>query len=315
MPLAPPTAAPAPALPSPLALPPPAALLQLEGEPLDGGRVRGGALLPLERAAGGDTPVLPFQAPGGSVRLLLDSGASSTMVTPALARRLGLASRPLPAAAAALAGGGGDCALPAPRRTTLPPLTLAGLRLERLQALLLPIAALPPGVDGVLGVPTLRRLPVWVDPQADRLALGPPALRVAAAAGAPALQLPLRLHRGVPLLELRGEAGPIPALADSGAEGLFLSPSLAARLAPLAAPQALRLVGVCGEQAVSRRPYAGLGLPGEAPASLERPLEGIVTANPIFGQLGVEAIAGQELLRQRRQLWRLDVPRPELRLW
>ena len=28
-----------------------------------------------------------------------------------------------------------------------------------------------------------------------------------------------------------------------------------------------------------------------------------------------EAIAGQELLRGRRQLWRLDAPSPELRLW
>ncbi|MFM7265231.1 MAG: retropepsin-like aspartic protease [Cyanobium sp.] len=296
-------------------MPPPAALLQLEGEPLAGGGVRGGTVLPLERAAGGDSPMLPFQAPGGPVRLLLDSGASSSMVTPALARRLGLASQPLPAAATSLAGGGGDCALPAPRRTTLPVLILPGLRLQGLEALLLPIAALPPGVDGVLGVPTLRRLPVWVDPPAERLALGPPALRAAAAAGPPALQLPLRLHRGVPLLELSSEAGPIPALADSGAEGLFLSPSLAARLAPLGAAQSLRLVGVCGEQAVQRRPYAGLGLPGEPPARMERPLEGIVTDNPIFSQLGVEAIAGQELLRRRRQLWRLDAPRPELLLW
>ena len=308
MPLPPPVALPLP-------LPPPAALLQLEGESLQGGTVQGGALLPLERAAGGDTPVLPFLAAKGPVRLLLDSGASSTMVTPALARRLGLASRPLVGGAAALAGGGGDCALGAPRRTTLPPLTLAGLRLERLEALLLPIAALPPGVDGVLGVPTLRRLPVWVDPLGGSLALGPPALAAADAAGAPVRRLPLRFHRGVPLLELHGEAGPIPALADSGAEGLFLSPSLAERLAPLGAAQPLRLVGVCGEQLVSRRPYAGLGLPGEPVASVERPLEGIVTANPIFQHLGVEAIAGQELLRGRRQLWRLDAPSPELRLW
>lgn len=293
----------------------PAALLQLEGAPLDGGRARGGARLPLERAAGGDTPVLPFQATAGSVRLLLDSGASSTMVTPELARRLGLASRPMPDGGAALAGAGGDCALPAARRTRLPTLSLAGMRLERLEALLLPIAALPPGVDGVLGVPTLRRLPVWVDPGGGGLALGPPALQAAASAGAPRLRLPLRLHRGVPLLELQGEGRPIPALVDSGAEGLFLSPSLAGRLAPLGAAQPLRLVGVCGEQPVSRRTYAGLVLPGEPPASLAQPFEGIVTTNPIFEQLGVEAIAGQELLRHRRQLWRLDAPRPELLLW
>ncbi len=292
-----------------------AALIQLQGAPLSGGQATGGVLLPLERAEGGDTPVLSFRSGTTVVRLLLDTGASSTMVTPALARRLALASQPLPPRSAGLAGGGDDCDLPQPRRTALPPLTLGGLRLEGVEALLLPIAALPPGVDGVLGVPSLRRLPVWVDPRAGQLALGPAALRAAAGAGAPALGLPLRLHRGVPLLNLRGERGAIPALADTGAEGLFLSPALAGRLPPLGAPQPLRLVGVCGEQMVSRRPFAGLGLPGEPPAAAARPLEGIVTANPVFAQLGVEAIAGQELLRRRPQLWRLDAPAPRLLLW
>jgi predicted aspartyl protease len=299
-----------------LPLPPPlAALIQLEGAPLAGGRGSGGAQLPLERAAGGDTPVLPFRSATGPVRLLLDTGASSTMVTPALAGRLGLTSRPISADDGALAGGGSDCDRQHPRRTTLPPLTLGSLRLSGVEALLLPIAALPPGVDGVLGVPTLRRLPVWVDPRGGTLALGPPALRAAAAAGMPRRALPLRLHRGVPLLELRGEAGPVPALADTGAEGLFLSPKLARRLPPLGPPQPLTLVGICGEQTVIRQPFAGLGLPGEPPADAARPLEGIVTGNPIFAQLGVEAILGQELLRRRPQLWRLDARAPRLLLW
>jgi hypothetical protein len=291
------------------------AVVQLEGGPLPGGRHRGGARIPLERAVGGDTPVLPFQSAAGPVRLLLDTGASSTMVTPALARRLGLASKPLPPSRDGLAGGGRDCAQQRPRRTALPPLSLGGLRLEGVEALLLPIAALPPEVDGVLGVPSLRRLPVWVNPRAAVLALGPQALHAAAEAGAPALELPLRLHRGVPLFALRGEPGPIPALADTGAEGLFLSPALAARLPALGDPQPLRLVGICGEQTVSRRRFAGLGLPGERLADTSRPLEGIVTANPIYAQLGVEAIAGQELLRQRPQLWRLDAAVPRLLLW
>ncbi|MEB3256035.1 MAG: retropepsin-like aspartic protease [Synechococcaceae cyanobacterium] len=305
---------PAPAAP-PAPIAPAAALIQRHGQPLAGGRASGGALLPLERAEGGDTPVLPFETAAGPVRLLFDTGASSTMVTPALARRLALVGKPLAGGAAVLTGGGGDCAPAEPRRVSLPLLTLAGLRLEGVEALLLPIAALPPGVDGVLGVPSLRRLPVWVDPRGGRLALGPPALRAAAAAGAPVLQLPLRLRHGVPLLELRGPAGPIPALADSGAEGLFLSPTLAGSLPPLGPLAPLRLVGVCGEQAVQRRPFAGLGLPGEPAAGSERPLEGIITANPIYRQLGVEAIAGQELLRHRPQLWRLDTALPRLLLW
>jgi hypothetical protein len=44
-------------------------------------------------------------------------------------------------------------------------------------------------------------------------------------------------------------------------------------------------------------------------------VEAILTENPIFTELGVEAIVGQELLRQRRQLWRLDSQPPMLTLW
>jgi hypothetical protein len=51
------------------------------------------------------------------------------------------------------------------------------------------------------------------------------------------------------------------------------------------------------------------------PAALEQPREGIITENPIFSQLGVAAIVGQELLRQRPQLWRLDLQEPRLELW
>jgi predicted aspartyl protease len=292
-----------------------AALIQLKGAPLAGGHFRGSALVRLERAEGGDTPVLSFRSEQGPVRLLLDTGASSTMVTPLLAQRLQLGGEELPAEALDLAGGGEDCKGQRPRRTTLPPLQLDGLQLEGLEALLMPIAALPAGIDGVLGVPSLRRLPVWVDPHAERLALGSRALLEARRAGPAALRLPLRWRLGVPLIELRGPAGPIDALADTGAEGLFLSPALAKRLPPLGRPEPLTLVGICGQQTVQRQPFAAIGLPGEPGADLARPLEGIITANPIFSQLGVEAIAGQELLRRRRQLWRLDAPAARLELW
>jgi hypothetical protein len=67
-----------------------AALIQLRGGPLGGGRVRGGATVPLERAPGGHTPVLTFRTLRGEVRLLVDTGASSSMVTPGLATRLSL---------------------------------------------------------------------------------------------------------------------------------------------------------------------------------------------------------------------------------
>jgi predicted aspartyl protease len=368
------------------------ALIQLAGQPLSGGRSRGTVIVPLERAEGGHTPVLDFQvagvgAPPGSgaaaaspgpaprqarrdrqdiqgarIRLLLDTGATSTMVTPELAERLALVRRPLPAGTFGLAGGGHGCADLNPQRTRLPELLLRetaapsgtpALSLEGVEALVLPVAALPAGVDGVLGAPSLRLLPIRIDPSLGRIALGAAALDqlpfalstsssatptarsstprdpqpiAAATTRSRPQRVPLRWHRGVPLLQLNTSVGPVQALADTAAEGLFLQPALAARLRPLGRAQPLRLVGFCGEQRVERRLYAGLGLgpksgglaatpgspsPGDGPAGVE----GIVTDNPIFEQLGVEAILGQELLHRHRQLWRLDQARPELLLW
>ena len=355
------------------------ALIQLKGSPLSGGTLSGSATLQLEKAKGGDTPVLNLSAPGGKVRLLLDTGASSTMVTPALATRLGLPSQALSSREIELAGGGSLCAGLNPRRTRLPSLELAGadqlgqLRLSGVEALVMPVAALPPGIDGVLGVPSLRQLPLWIDPQGNRLALGSAAREAAKihdhrrwqpspdqawaehsseaggltsprgsvalqsnssspaqAPGAemggpkrpvsnrmagPKLKLPLRWQRGVPLLQLSTPAGTVSALADTGAEGLFISPRLASVLQPLSPPQPLRLTGFCGEQAVELRRYGGLSLgahgngPGPSAA-----VEAIRTENPIFTQLGVEAIVGQELLRGHGQLWRLDRQPPLLEL-
>jgi len=316
------------------------ALILLRGRPLGGGRWRGSASLPLLRAEGGDTPVLELRPiasaagaapaagavpPAGTlIRLLLDTGASTSLVTPALVRRLGLASQALPPGSLDLAGGGMDCSGLAPRRTRLPDLAIGAggsLRLMGVEALVLPVPALPEGVDGVLGAPSLRQLAIRIDPDAQRLQLGEAAL--ASPPPAAARRVALRWRHGVPLLQLGAADSAVLALADTGAEGLFLAPSLAARLRPLGSPDSLRLVGFCGEQRVSRQRFQGLGGGGATPRSGAgawllppgKSVEGIVTENPIFRQLGVEAIVGQELLRNHHQLWRLEGPSPALLLW
>jgi hypothetical protein len=57
----------------------------------------------------------------------------------------------------------------------------------------------------------------------------------------------------------------------------------------------------------------GIGLGLQAPPI--QSVEAILTSNPVFSLLGVEAIVGQELLRERQQLWRLDQTPPRLELW
>lgn len=330
-----------------------AALIQRQGAAPAGGRASGSGSVPLERARGGDTPVLTFRvlgpaARGGGapVRLLLDTGASATMVTPALGQRLAL--QPQATAAAALAGGGQDCQGLRPAQVALPPLELAAagssldgggssgtlnhgalnhgtlsdsalsdgsaggsVRFEGVRALMLPVAALPAGVDGVLGIPSLRQLPFRIDPAQQRLHFGAAALRGPLT---PPRRLPLEWRRGVPIVQLQGPRTTVAALADTGAEGLFISPGLARSLQPRGPAERVRLVGVCGEQSVQRQALSGLSL-GRLPTARPAVWEAIITANPIFALLDVEAIVGQELLRDRQQLWRLDLARPRLELW
>lgn len=302
-----------------------AALIQLGGPPLAAGQSRGQVSVPLERATGGDTPLLSLQSGRGQLRVLLDTGASTTLVTPELVRRLGLRSQPVDPKAFALAGAGDGCPGLQPRRVELPELVLASgperLRISGMEALVLPVAGLPAGVDGVLGAPQLRQQPLWIDPLGGRLSLGQRAIaeaesyrRAGAGRGERPTTLPLVWRQGVPLLPLTTPAGPgrALALADTGAEGLFITAALAERLRPLAPATGLRLTGFCGEQRVRRQPMAGLALPGGDPL---RAVDAIVTDNPIFTSLRVEAIVGQELLRRRAQLWRLDATPATLTLW
>ena len=104
-----------------------AALIQTRGTPLRAGGIRGGSQVALERAEGGDTPVLSFRSPRGAVvRLLLDTGAAASLVTPALVQRLGLPRRSLPPEAFSMAGGGTACPTLRLSSTEMPPLVLGG---------------------------------------------------------------------------------------------------------------------------------------------------------------------------------------------
>jgi hypothetical protein len=301
------------------------ALIQTKGVPLNGGLLLGGGQVPLERAEGGDTPVLTFTSARGAVRMLLDTGAAMSMVSDAFVRRLELAKQVLPANSFSMAGGGLNCQTQALSSTRLPELRLTAggrvfpARIQGVEALVIPGAALPLGVDGVVGASLLNQQPLVVDPVEGTVLIGSSVQRWRRAMGPAPQVIGLTWRHGVPLVPLHRRAksgtrfGSVQALADTGAEGLFVTDALAEQLIPLRASAPARLVGVCGEQQVRRQHVFGIGLDPEA--SLNQGVEVIILGNPVFEQLGVEAIVGQELLRHRRQLWRLDVNPPRLELW
>jgi hypothetical protein len=188
-----------------------------------------------------------------------------------------------------------------------------------MESFVLPVVALPQGIDGVLGAAALQQMPFAVDPLNDRVLFGRSALLWRQQMPTRSEVIPLLWRRGVPLAGIRvgsasdGRISPFQALIDTGAEGLFLTPEVAALLRPLGKDQPARLVGVCGHQQVRRQRLMGIGM-----GPLATPIhshEAIITSNPVFALLGVEAIVGQEILRFRRQLWRLDTDPPQLELW
>ena len=289
-----------------------AALVQLEGLRLPEPRLRGAADVPYERPADGDTPIVTLTASDGTVlRLLLDSGASVSLVTEGLVRRLGLPVAELPPGALRLAGAGAGCQALRPGRVRLPDLRLGGLQIEAPEALVMPALGVPPGSDGVLGAPLFRQLSLLIDPVSRRVRLDPGSDHPAVAPGR-ATRLPLRWRHGVPLLDLQDSSGKtVSALLDTGAEGLFISRGLAARLQPKGPARPLRIAGFCGDESASQIDLEGLKLAGRAVGS--QPM--IVTDSGILAALEVDAVVGQPMLRDRRQLWLLNRAQPVLLLW
>lgn len=301
------------------------ALIQERGRPLHAGYLTGSSHATLERAAGGDTPVMTFLSDRGPVRLLLDTGASAAMVTPSLVQRLALRRQRLPPEMFSLVGGGANCHDLEVSSTRLPPLRLlshddaGNVRLNGLEALVIPVEALPKGVDGVLGAPSLRQLPFVVDPVKGELLFGDSALQWRSAMALEPHAAVMSWRRGVPLLSLRIRSSKdqkvmvISALADTGAEGLFLSDELTSSLFALGPAQSVRLVGVCGSQWVRRQRLTGIGLGSQSPTY--QMIDAIFTSNPVFSSLGIQAILGQEWLRNRLQFWDLTVSPPRLEVW
>ena len=289
-----------------------AALVQLDGMRLPEPRLRGAADVPYDRPADGDTPIVRLTARDGTVlRLLLDSGASVSLVTEQLVQRLGLPVAELPPGALRLAGAGAGCQALRPGRVRLPDLTLGDLQIEALEALVMPALGVPPGSDGVLGAPLFRQMSMLIDPVGRRVRLGPEADRPAIAPPR-ATRLPLRWRHGVPLLDLQdSRGGGVSALLDTGAEGLFVSRTLAARLHPQGPVRPLRIAGFCGDESALQMNLEGLRLAGTPVGSQSM----IVTDSGILAALEVDAVVGQPMLRDRRQLWLLNREQPVLLLW
>ena len=288
-----------------------AALVQLGGAPPPQPVMEGSGRSAYAIPSDGDTPILQFRTSSGdSVRLLIDTGASRSMVSQALIARLQLTTQPLNAGNFTLAGAGSDCPTDPPRQAVLPSLQLGALKIRELAVLVMPKLGVPPGTDGVLGASALRQLPMLIDPTQQQVRFDQQ-LSIHSAP-AEALRLPLQWRDYVPLVQVSDQSGKSTlALLDTGAEAVFIGVPLAQRLTPQSPPSGVEIQGFCGSEFAVERLFSGLSV---GDITLKKS-PAIVTRNRILKDLNVEAIIGQPLLKNRRQLWLLNRPDPVLLLW
>ena len=288
-----------------------AALVQLQGAPPPQPVMEGSSRTVYTTPSDGDTPVLLLKTSGGlPVRLLIDTGASRSMVSQELVQRLQLKTKALPSGNFALAGAGSDCPTDPPRQAVLPMLRLGELKIRELAVLVMPKLGVPPGTDGVLGASALRQLPLLIDPKQKQLRFDQQLTPQSAPADA--VRIPLRWRDHVPLLQVSDQNGDeTSALLDTGAEAVFIGVPLAQRLSPQSPPSGVEIQGFCGSEFAIERIFSGLSV---ANLKLEKS-PAIVTRNRILKDLNVEAIIGQPLLKKRRQLWLLNRPEPLVLLW
>jgi len=288
-----------------------AALVQLQGAPPPQPVVEGSSRSAYTTPSDGDTPILLLKtSTGAPIRLLIDTGASRSMVSQALIERLKLPTQPLPSGDFALAGAGNDCPTDPPRQAVLPALQLGDLKIDQLAVLVMPKLGVPPGTDGVLGASALRQLPLLIDPKQQQVRFDPKLSLQSAPADA--LRIPLQWRDHVPLLEVVDPSGnATSALLDTGAEAVFIGAPLAQRLSPQSPPSGVEIQGFCGSELAIERLFSGLSV---GTIQLQRS-PAIVTQNRILKDLKVEAIIGQPLLKNRRQLWLLNRADPVVLLW
>jgi predicted aspartyl protease len=113
----------------------------------------------------------------GPFSMIVDTGSTSVVITPGVARRLGLAAR---AAGSATGAGSGAVSL---STTHLSSVAIGSLVFKNLQSEVLDLSRIQrafgfPRLDGIIGYDILRRLRVGVDMDAARLTLSYPRLPV-----------------------------------------------------------------------------------------------------------------------------------------
>ena len=273
------------------------AVVQLQGLDVPIPQVKGTATVPLKLLEKSQVYTTPVMVGKLTKPFLIDTGASTTLLSADLVTTLKLPGRAVPGDRLASAVAGKECASMKATLHELPLLTLGSVEIRGVNGLRFEAAAVPDGLAGVMGMDILQQFDLSFKPKAKTLNFAPPSILPTAASAA---AIPLQKKLGVFLakLTLNGQ-GPFTVLLDTGADSTFISGAIAQRL-NLSNRQPAQILGFCGLEPAEKSLLASVKLRQYE----QKNLEAIVVSSPILKLLGVDGILGQNFLSHYQQQWR-----------
>ncbi|WP_287128953.1 retropepsin-like aspartic protease [Candidatus Cyanaurora vandensis] len=241
--------------------------------------------------------ILPVVLGGQPQQLLLDTGASNTVLQSAVAEGLGLQGIQLPTSLLQQGVVGNECAQLGVTAAVyaLPPMTLGQAQVTGLMGLGISRTFFTGAAVGALGLDFLSAYDLLLDPKRRQLQLQSPTPR-------PKTAIPLLGKHGLlaARVKINGQ-GPILLGLDTGASVMVVSQRLAQRLG-LTSGKSEPIQGWCGSQAAQSTQLNRLQM-GNFTAEK---LMAYILPNALFDLIGVEGLVGQNFLNRFRQHWRFN---------
>ncbi|GEM_PF-1054428 len=279
------------------------AIVQLKGLNFPPPRTQGQATIPLKRLEGSQVFTVELNLGNQSGEFLLDTGASTTMLSTPMVERLGLEGEKIANEQLTSAVAGDDCPEMSATIHQLPTITIDRVRVEELRGLEFTNTLIPGELSGVLGMDFLRHFDLNLNPKTQQLKLLTPSqLNYIQTQQA----IPLKSRLGVMLAEIKiNGQGPFTFMLDTGADTIFISPSLSLSLQlDQASRQEIQVIGFCGLEMAERSTLKQVKM-GD---SQQSNLEAVILSSPsVLDLLEVDGILGQNFLNHYEQYWRFNL--------
>jgi len=232
-------------------------------------------------------------------QFVVDTGASNSVLSEALAESMQLSSTPIGRDRIASFVVGEQCSEPSINFYELPAITMDDARVEGISALGLPFSTNPTQTPGVLGMDFLSEFDVTFDMETKALHLRPPT-----SPDPDAIPLVGQIGLMTAAVEINNQ-GTFPFMLDTGAALTVLSQDLVERIAlDLRHARPVEVIGFCGRETGQYLRLNQLAVGDRTVYNVDV----IILDNPVLRALQVDGIVGQNFLSRYHQHWRFGEP-------